>query len=462
MASILTRRNFLIGLGAAAAGGVIGQGLKTLKMRSGPDSPGEGREKMTLRTNPLNGDRVSLLGFGCMRFPMLPGAQSPTGPEVDEKTAEKLIDWAYERGVSYFDTAYPYHQGKSETVLGRALRKHPRDSFFLADKMPTFLNPDRTRAEEYFFVQLKRCQAEYFDYYLLHNIKTKEIYQEIYEKNGVLDFLLEQKKAGRIRNLGWSFHGDEAALNYLLNCGVKWDAVQVQLNYHDLLNRYVHSEAFLNQDMTWQPAQPAWILEQLNARGFPIIIMEPLLGGRLARLNRKAAAILQSQRPEMSLASWAFRYAAGLPNVLTVLSGMTLLEHVKDNLRTYSPCEPLSEPEAAVLKKALDVFLTQENIPSTSCGHCMPCPDDVNIPADYSHYNLCADEEYLPRGGRSEEYEKARRAYLTGYDRSVPELRQASHCTGCGACRPHCPQGIAIPEQLARLGRLAEDLRNEV
>jgi predicted aldo/keto reductase-like oxidoreductase len=456
----ISRRRFLKGLGAAAAGGAAYAVLKGFRSSEADDLP-ETKAAMTFRTNPLSGDRVSLLGFGCMRFPMLPGAQSPNGPEVDEKAAERLIDYAYARGVNYFDTGWPYHRGRSETVMGQALQKYPRETYFVADKMPTPLKPDRAQAEEYFSVQLERCRVEYFDYYLLHNIMTRESYQEVYEKNGVLDFLLEQKKAGRIRNLGWSFHGDEEAFNYLMNCGVGWDAVQVQLNYHDLLHRYVTPE-WRKRYLTREPAQPAWVLEQLNAKGYPLMIMEPLLGGRLARLSRKAVTVLQSQRPEMSPASWAFRYTAGLPNVLTVLSGMTLLEHVRDNLRTYSPYEPLSDPEADVLRKALDVFVTQENIPCTACGYCLPCPYDVSIPAVFTHYNLSVDEEYIPRGVRSEDYEKARRAYLVGYDRSVAELRQASHCTGCGVCRPHCPQGIAIPEELARLSRLAEDLRSQV
>jgi predicted aldo/keto reductase-like oxidoreductase len=455
----ISRRTFLKGLGAAAAGGAAYQVFKGFRSAGGDDLP-ETKEAMTLRTNPLNGDKVSLLGFGCMRLPMIPGSQSPNGPEIDEPAAERLIDYAYARGVNYFDTAWPYHGGRSEVVMGQALQKYPRDSFYIADKMPTFLNPDRAKAEEYFFTQLKRCQTEYFDYYLLHSLMTKDSYVRVYEEEGVLDFLQAQKKAGRIRSLGWSFHGDEETLDYILSSGREWDVFMVQYNYHDLLHDYVVPDG-IRQRLTREAAPPKMVLEKAGGRGIPLIIMEPLLGGRLARLSRKAVAILQTEHPDRSPASWAFRYTGGLPNVLTVLSGMTLLEHVKDNLRTHCPFEPLTDPETAVLKKALDVFITQENIPCTACGYCLPCPYDVNIPAVFTHYNMCVDEEYIPRGVRSEDYEKARRAYLVGYDRSVPELQQASHCTGCGVCLEHCPQGIAISAELARLSKFAEDLRNQ-
>jgi predicted aldo/keto reductase-like oxidoreductase len=396
-----------------------------------------------------------------MRFPVLPEATRPGGPEIDETAAFRLVDYAIAHGVNYFDTAWRYHGGMSEVVIGKALKRYPREKFFLADKMPGMLNPTLAEARDIFHTQLQRCQVEYFDYYLLHAVRTAADFAKAYENTGTLDFLLEQKASGRIRNLGWSFHGDKEGLEYLLSREIHWDFAMVQLNYHDLLHGYV-PRSFVVQNLNNPPAEPRWVFERMQKTGIPLVIMEPLLGGRLARLNKKALTILQEEQPRASAASWAFRYVAGLPNVLTVLSGMTFMEHLQDNLRTYSPVEILSEREMAALQRALDIFVTQENIRCTACGYCMPCPYGVDIPAVFTHYNYCVDDEYIPKGMRSADYEKARRAFLVGHDRSVPELRQAIHCTGCNKCTPYCPQEINIPEEMLRLGKFIEKLRTQV
>lgn len=459
---VLTRRGLLKVAGVGALGGAMLYGLDALKLfptRKEP-LPEPPSDKMTYRTNPRNGDRLSLLGFGCMRFPMAPDADSPRSTDIDEAAAFRMVDYALAHGVNYFDTAWPYHGGMSEVVIGKALARHPRNSFFLCDKMPSFLNPTLADAKKIFETQLQRCQVAYFDYYLLHSLRSVESYQEVYEKNGVLDYLLEQKAAGRIRNLGWSFHGDQACLEYLLSRKTTWDFALVQLNYHDILAEY-KPQSFLLRDPTHPPASPRWVLEKMRPTGIPLVIMEPLLGGRLARLNKKALTILQETHPQASAASWAFRFAGGLPNVMTVLSGMTYMEHLQDNLRTYAPFAPLSEQEVATLQRALAIFVNQANLRCTACGYCMPCPYGVDIPAVFSHYNRCVDDEYIPKGERNADYEKARRAFLVGYDRSVPELRQALRCTGCNKCAPHCPQEIAIPQEMARLGKFIEQLRRQ-
>ena len=456
----VSRRRLLQAAGAGVAGGAVLYGLDKLRLLPSFEKnlPVPAADSMTYRLNPKNGDKISLLGFGCMRFPMLPGADSPTGPEVNEQGAFALIDYAMAHGVNYYDTAWPYHRGISESVVGKALQQYPRESFYLADKMPTYLLPTREQAREIFEKQLEKCKVEYFDYYLLHAIRFVEDYQTVYEKNGVLDYLLEQKKQGRIRNLGWSFYGNTETLEYLLSRDVQWDFAMVQLNYHDMLHEYKiapHQARFIPKD----PAPTQWMFEKMQQSGLPLIVMEPLLGGRLARLNKKALAVLQTERPQASAASWAFRYVAGLPNVITLLSGMTYMEHLQDNLRSLAPYEPLSDREMHTLKAALDVFLTGANIRCTTCGYCMPCPYGVDIPAIFAHFNRCLDDEQIPKGARDADYEKARRAYLLEYERSIPELRQAERCTGCGVCLKHCPQMIPIPEEMARLGKFVENLR---
>jgi predicted aldo/keto reductase-like oxidoreductase len=458
-----SRRGLLKAAGAGALGGAVLYGMDKLKLlpRLQDSLPEPPADAMTYRVHPGNGDRISLLGFGCMRFPVLPEASRPSGPEIDEAAAFHLVDYALAHGVNYFDTAWFYHGGRSEVIIGKALKRHPREKFYLADKMPGMLEPSIEQAREIFRTQLERCQVEYFDYYLLHSVRSKEAFQTAYEANGLLDFLLKEKAAGRIRNLGWSFHGDREGLEYLLSLGICWDFALVQLNYHDLLHGYA-PRSFVLKNLKNPPAEPRWVLEKMSKTAIPLMVMEPLLGGRLARLNKKALTILQEEKPQASAASWAFRYVAALPNVLTVLSGMSYLEHLQDNLRSYGPFETLSEREMAALKRALEIFVTQENIRCTACGYCMPCPYGVDIPAIFTHYNYCVDDEYVPKGARSAEYERARRAFLVGYDRSVPELRQAIRCTGCGKCTPHCPQEIAIPEEMARLGKFVETLRTQV
>lgn len=456
----LSRRRVLQAAGVGVTGGALLYGLDKLKLLPDfkPPLPEPPTDKMTYVTQPKSGDKVSLLGFGCMRYPMQPDASGPGGPEIDEAAAFRLVDYALAHGVNYFDTAYVYHQGMSEVMTGKALKRHPRERFFLATKMPGRMNPDRAKAKEIFETQLARCQVEYVDYYLLHNLQSAAHYKKVYEDQGVLDYLLEEKRQGRIRNLGWSFHGDQEMLEYVLSRPVDWDFAQIQLNYHDLMHQLVLPPG-LRRSLVNEPAPAKWTYDKMQASGLPLVVMEPLLGGRLARLNKKTLAVLQTHNPQASGASWAFRYAAGLPNVFTVLSGMTYMEHLQDNLRTLAPFTPLSEPETDVLGQALDLFLTQSNIRCTTCGYCMPCPYGVDIPAVFSHFNRCLDDEQVPKGARDPEYEKARRAFLVAYEREVPELRQAARCTGCKKCLEHCPQRIAIPDEMARLGKMVEDLR---
>ncbi|MBQ7586312.1 MAG: aldo/keto reductase [Desulfovibrionaceae bacterium] len=465
----LSRRQILAGL-AAACGGMAGLGTwanyERAKENSSPQAgPGISREgktpppkdKMTYTTTSRSGDKVSILGFGCMRYPVMPGESSPRSQNINEAAAFELVDYAIDHGVNYFDTAWGYHGGASQIVTGKALHRHPRDKFFLATKMPGYLNPTLARAKEMFETQLTNCQVEYFDYYLLHNLSLVANFQRTYEQEGVLNYLLEERKRGRIRNLGFSFHGDKEMLEYALTRDVPWDFVMVQLNYHDLLHQLIPNP-FIKKNVP-TPAPTKWMLEKILDSKLPFVIMEPLLGGRLARLNGQAKQILQAERPDDTPASWAFRYVAGLPNVLTILSGMTYHEHLEDNLATFSPYVPLSAHEHQVLEKALQSFVQADNIRCTTCGYCMPCPYGVDIPAVFKHHNDCLDDNLVPKDPSQVSYHELRTKYLNSQMRRIPELQTASHCTGCGQCLSKCPQFINIPEEMLKLHNYTKSLR---
>lgn len=462
--SDISRRRLLKGAACCIGAGAAAYGLHKLNLFSGEskDNAPAPTEPVTMHKHPRTGIAVSAFGYGCMRLPMLPNATSPRGTEVDEKKAFELIDYALACGVNYFDSAHFYHKGVSESVMGAALSRHPRESYLIATKMPGRIIESLAQAKEIFEGQLKKCRTDYFDFYQLHAIMGVPSYRHVYEELGVLDYLLEKREKGIIRHLGWSFHGDSEALEYLLAQPVDWDYAMLQLNYHDLMHELVMPEKRMQIiGLTRQPAPAMWMYEKVRDAGIPIVVMEPLLGGRLARLSRKARAPLEAIRPDLSPAAWAFRYAATLPGVLTVLSGVTQMNYLQENMRTFAPLEPLTPDERQALEQALKLFLTQESLACTTCGYCMPCPYGIDIPAIFSHYNRSLDLELYPRNPESADYPLLRRAWLADHDRHVPELRQAARCTGCGKCVEACPAMIDIPAEMARLGKMTEKWRNE-
>ena len=414
--------------------------------------------QMTYRTNPKTGDRVSLLGFGMMRLPSVGGRSAREGNEdIDQEMVNELVDYALAHGVNYIDTSPAYCRGMSEKATGVALARHPRDTYFIATKLSNFAPATWTReaAIAMYRNSLKDLQVDYIDYYLLHGIGMgggMEEYEKRYIDNGVLDFLLEEREAGRIRNLGFSYHGDIAVFDRLLAEHDKyhWDFVQIQLNYLDW--KYAKQINPRNTDAEY-------LYNELAKRDIPAVIMEPLLGGRLSNVPNDIVAMFKQREPERSVASWAFRFAGNFPGVLTVLSGMTRMEHLQDNLRTYSPLKPLSDDELAFLQQAADRMMQFDTIPCNDCKYCMPCPYGIDIPAILLHYNKCLNEGNIPESSQDENYRRARRAYLIGYDRDVPKLRQASHCIGCNQCSPHCPQRIDIPAELHRIDAYVERLK---
>ena len=414
---------------------------------------------MTYRTDPKTGRQVSLLGYGCMRWP---SATSPRkdGCPIDQLAVNDLIDYALARGVNYFDTAPVYGRGWSETVTGKALKRHPREKFFIATKMSGASDLSRDNMMAMYHRSFRNLQVDYIDFYLLHAIGGggMELFNKRFIQNGMLDFLIEERSRGRIRHLGWSFHGDIEVFNRVLEMHdrIHWDFVQIQLNYVD----WRHASAY-NAD--WQKAMgddtnAEYLYEELAERDIPVVVMEPLLGGRLASVTQNVLAQMKQKRQEDSAAAWAFRFARSFPKVLTVLSGMTYKEHLDDNLRTFSPLVPLSDEESKFLENVAESMKDSQNIPCTDCKYCMPCPYGIDIPGIFLHYNKCVNHGNISKSSLDVNYEKARRAFLIGYDRSVPKLRQADHCIGCGQCTSRCPQGISIPLQMRRIDDYVEKL----
>ncbi len=455
----ISRRDFLkrFGLGVAATS-VAMTGCKENKNPllaeniSFAELP---KGQMTYRTCPTSGDKVSLLGYGCMRWPE---KKDDKGEKVlDQEMINRLVDVAIAHGVNYFDTSPAYCRGKSEKATGIALSRYPRDSYYIATKLSNF-SPNTWSREEslkMYYNSFKELQVDYIDYMLLHGVgmgKGLDEFNKRYIDNGILDFLLEERKAGRIRNLGFSYHGDIKVYDYLLSNHdkYKWDFVQIQLNYVD----WRHSKE-LNRRNT----DAEYLYTELEKRGIPAIIMEPLLGGRLSKVHDHIATKLRQREPGNSVASWAFRFAGTPEGVLTVLSGMTYMEHLEDNLRTYSPLKPLSDDEKEFLEDTAQALLRYPTIPCNDCKYCMPCPYGIDIPGILLHFNKCINEGEMPSSSQDSNYRKARRAFLIGYDRSVPRLRQADHCIGCEHCVPHCPQNIKIPREMQRINNFVETLK---
>ena len=430
--------------------------------------------KMTLREN-LHGEQVSLLGYGCMRFPTLDGNSGrEQDQELDQEAINRLVDYAIEHGVNLFDTAPPYCKGRSEHAVGIALSRHKREEYFVSTKLSNFNSNTWPRQEsiKMYHNSMKELRVDHLDYYMLHSIggtRTDANGNELdamqtlkarFFDNGMLDFLCEEREKGRIHNLGFSYHGDIRAFDYLLSLQdhglYHWDHVLIQHNYVD----WNHAK-LINPSNT----NSSYLYAELEKRNIPAFIMEPLLGGQLANLNDHAVQLLKQRDPQSSIASWAFRFAGQQPRVLTVLSGMTYLEHLQDNIRTYSPHKSLNDDELNMLEEIADIFANFKTIPCTDCRYCMPCPYGINIPGVFAHYNKCLNEGNVMNNNDAagdaarKAFRKARRAFLVDYDRSVPSFRQADHCIGCGHCLAECPQGINIPEQMVRINDYVEQLK---
>lgn len=364
-------------------------------------------------TNNVNGRELSLLGFGTMRLPLKEDGS------IDEGTVSEMVRYASEHGVNYYDTAYPYHQGKSEVVIGKALKQLPRESYCLATKYPGHQIASSYHPADIFEEQLKKCGVEYFDYYLLHNIYENSVQVYTDPQWGIIDYFIEQKKLGRIKHLGFSTHGSTEMLKEFLDqYGGVMEFCQIQLNY---------------LDWTLQDAKGKY--ELLTKRGIPVWVMEPVRGGKLAALDAKYEEKLKQLRPEASIASWGFRWLQSLPNVKMVLSGMSNMEQMADNVRTFEKEEPLSVKEEETLMQIAETL--KDSLPCTACRYCCDgCPKEIDIPQMINYYN---NLKFAPTLNVKMSLD------------AVDEDHQPSACIKCGKCKSICPQNIDIPDVMERL-----------
>ncbi len=365
------------------------------------------------------GRSISKLGFGLMRLPK----KEENSETINRDEAFRLIDLAMKSGVNYYDTAYFYHGGDSEQFVKEALSRYPRESFCLATKLPSGVIKDKEKnTEEIFNGQLEKCGVDYFDFYLLHAVNRDNM--KVFEEDKSYEYLAEQKKHGKIKHLGFSYHGDLEFFLELLD-KYKWDFVQLQINYYD-----------------WENQNAKEYYKALEERNIPCIVMEPVRGGSLHTLNDEAKAVFE-ELGDASAASYALRFVAQLPNVLVTLSGMSTYEQVEDNINTFNECKPLSDREKEAIEKASILFRKNFAIPCTDCKYCVEtCPAGINIPACFKAYN---------------EYNKTRDTddFAKHYS-LINEEQRAKHCLDCKACVEKCPQGIDIPRQLRKVSELSE------
>lgn len=406
----------------------------------------------------VDGRKVSLLGYGAMRLPTVDGGHangwakdgySESG--IDQKLLNAQVKYMLDHGVNYFDTSPAYCRGDSEACLGRALKAsgYARGDYVVATKLSNFA-PQQYPLDEckkMFERSREYLQTDYIDNYLLHSVGNGgfKTFSQRYLENGALDWCVKLREEKRIRNLGFSFHGDPKVFEWCLehHGEYKWDFCQIQMNYVD----WLHAKAVNERNL-----DAKYLYERLTELKIPIVVMEPLLGGRLARYNYALAKELTPLDPEASLAKWALRFCGTYPNVMTILSGMTFTEHIEENVATCSPLVPCGEKELAALERAAVALLKLNTIPCNSCQYCMPCPYGLDIPTILTFRNEVLSAETAPSA----------REVLKAYAKAVPEeLRRADHCTGCGRCFLHCPQTIDIPKELAVIDEWIDSLKNE-
>ena len=371
----------------------------------------------------FKGHKVSKLGFGCMRLPQL--SEKPS--DIDEATTAEMVAYAFDHGINYFDTAWGYHDGNSELVMGKILSQYPRDSFYLASKFPSYDPSNFGKHEEIFARQLEKCQTDYFDFYLLHNINEGNIEQYLDEAtHGTVAYFKRMRDEGKIGHLGFSVHGTyETFMRFMDAYGDDMEFCQIQLNYMD-----------------WEFQKARAKVEYLQDRNIPIIVMEPLRGGNLVALEDEDLATLEAERPGKSAVDWAFRWVTGVPGVFTVLSGMSTPEQLQDNVRIFDKEDDLTEDERGTLEAIGQRIASSKGVPCTACSYCTAhCPQELDIPRLLELYN-----EHVSRPGF--------RFMAPMAIAAMPEEKRPAACVACGSCVEVCPQQIDIPGTLAEFTQM--------
>lgn len=364
----------------------------------------------------FKGERLSALGMGNMRLPVVNGNDG----DIDVKAVEEMFACAMEAGINYYDTAYGYHNGQSELVVGELLQKYPRDSFFLASKFPGYDLANMPKVKEIFEEQLKKCNVEFFDFYLFHNVCEMNIDAYLDPKYGIYDYLIEQKKNGRIKHLGFSAHGDIDCMKRFLDAyGESMEFCQIELNYFDYIFQNAKGK-----------------VELLNERNIPIWVMEPVRGGQLASLPAEFEEKLKEARPDEKVPAWAFRFIQSVPGVAVTLSGMSDMQQLKDNIASYEERRPLSEKEMELLLGIAEAMIAKTTVPCTGCHYCVShCPKKLDIPFLLKLYNeamVAGSGDFIAPMALA----------------SVDADKQPENCIGCHSCSKVCPQTIQISEAL--------------
>ena len=439
----MNRREFLRRLGVGAGSAMAMMALEPLSMLARPNtqhpSPSTSDIRMTYRVQHGSGEQISLLGFGMMRLPN------------NQEEVDRLVDYAIAHGVNYFDTAPMYMGGQSEVLTGNTLSRFPRDKYFVATKMS---NQNRRlwsydESRRLYETSLQKLKVDYIDYYLLHGIGGgMDSLKGRFLDNGILDFLLKEREAGRIKHLGFSYHGDVRDFDWLLDHQDEyhWDFVQIQMNFLDW--RHASMRGGRRSD-----ADAEYLYGKCEKTGVQCVVMEPLRGGAFGRMAKELTDQLQAVRPDDSTARWAFRWVGSYPNILTTLSGMNRMDHLEENVKTFSPLENCTEAENQLLASIADQMSGFPTIPCTTCEYCMPCPYGVNIPANFAYYNDAVTEHILPLpDSKAADFAQRKEQFLEGYRKALPDEKTwARACQDCGECLSKCPQQIRIPNQMARI-----------
>ena len=436
----VSRRDFLRRLGMGAGSAVAMSMMGPLRLFAQEEKKEVVQNRMTYRVQHGSGEQISLLGFGMMRLP-------DNQDEVDQ-----LVDYAIEHGVNYFDTAPMYMGGRSEVLTGNTLSRFPRDKYFVATKMSNQRQNlwDFDESRRMYEKSFERLKVDYIDYYLLHSIGGggMDTLNGRFINNGLLDFLLKEREAGRIKHLGFSYHGDVRPFDWLLDHQDEyhWDFCQIQMNFLDWRHASLRGGRRVDADAEY-------LYDKCEKMGVQCVIMEPLRGGAFGRMAQELQDQLKAVRPNDSTARWAFRWVGSYPNILTTLSGMNRMEHLVENVETFSPLEACTEAENRLLANIADQMSGFPTIPCTTCEYCMPCPYGVDIPGNFAYYNEAVNSHVLPLPDKTAaDFAERKQQFVDGYQKALGDQKAwAYQCQDCEVCLSKCPQQIRIPNQLARI-----------